>query len=144
MLKNTSEYAGQTMKQIVASRLALNPNGINYSVTASLSPQESKRNQAITANLNQKNYAGNTLTRVVLPHDTKASQVQRDTESRRQMAEPWNSAFMYTATDKERLNNPAQISFMQQRQLTPPNTYGQFYAFMHALSAAFGSLHGES
>jgi len=38
------------------------------------------------------------------------------------------------------LNNPAQASFVSQRQLTVPNAYGQFYAFMKALSAAFGTL----
>jgi hypothetical protein len=57
-----------------------------------------------------------------------------------QLVMPWNSQFMFTPTDKERLNNPSQHSFMQQRQLTVPNAYGQFYAFMKALSAAFGTL----
>lgn len=50
------------------------------------------------------------------------------------------STFMVTPTDQQRLNNPAQASFVQQRQLTVPNTRNQFYAFMHAIAAAFGTL----
>lgn len=54
---------------------------------------------------------------------------------------PWNSVFMPPeSTNKSRLDNPAQVSFVEQRQMTVPNAYGQFYAFMKALSAAFGTL----
>jgi len=129
-----------TMKQMVAQRLVENPAGLNMTVTAALSPAESRRNWNAQANFGMKNFQGNNVTRVVLPHDNQDSQRHRELEYRRQAAQPWQNVFMNTSTDLQRLNNPAQASFVSQRQLTIPSTSGQFYAFMHALSAAFGTL----
>jgi hypothetical protein len=149
-----NQYNGMRMKQMVAKRLApINPNGINYT-TVPQSAQESARNYAIAANLRAKDFMGNIVTRVTLPWDApktvteqddraryvKQAQTQRQVAFMRQSAMPWGSAFMVTPTDGARLNNPAQISLVTQRQLTTPSTYGQFYAFMHAMSAAFGQL----
>lgn len=94
----------------------------------------------------------NDWTRVVLPGDDcgcggekseasiRAAQARREAAFRREASTARFSNFMVTPTDAQRLNNPAQQSFVQQRQLTVPNTTSQFYAFMHAISAAFGSL----
>lgn len=140
MLKGNSPYKNKTMAMMVHSHLAPpNGAGIHYD-TVPVSPQESQRTYAIQRNLSTKNFMGNVVTRVELPHDTDKSQIARTIEERRQLAMPWNSRFMHTPTDGKRLNNPAQQSAVKQRQLAPPNTYGQFYAFMHALSAAFGTL----
>lgn len=147
------EFHGLTMKQIIAKRTApVTAAGVNYT-TVPVDTQESARNNAIAGFWNAMNYRGGNITRVILPNDAKknavgddlseqvaASQARRQAEFNRQSAMPWGSQFMHTATDSQRLNNPAQASFMKQRQLTVPNTYGQFYAFMHALSAAFGNL----
>lgn len=116
-----------------------NSAGITYD-TVPHSLTEGERNYAIQRNLSQKNFMGLVVTRVNLPQDRKDSQQARTVEWFRQAAMPWGSRFMVTATDAARLNNNPQSSFNKQRQLTPPNTYGQFYAFMHALSAAFGTL----
>lgn len=137
--KRKSPYAGMTMKHIIAARLKTNPAGINETVTASLSPEESARNWNIQRNLSMKTFRPFIdKTRVVLPFDTQGSQAARHAEFQRQLVMPWQSRFM--PSDPARLNNPAQQSFIKQRRLTIPNTYGQFYAFMHALSAAFGTL----
>lgn len=80
------------------------------------------------------------MQRMVLPKDTEHSQALRQLEWNRQASMPWLSHFMVTSTDKERLNNPGQTALVKQRQLAPPSSYGQFYAFMHALSAAFGTI----
>lgn len=134
------EARGHTMKQLIAHKLApVNSNGINYT-TVPTSPVESDRNWRIQGYLNRKNFKGNDITRVILPHDNEHSQASRDVEYRRQSAMPWNNTFMFNVQDARRLNNPAQHAAVTQRQLSPPNTYGQFYAFMHAMSAAFGSL----
>ncbi len=147
-------FTGKSMSQIVASRLApVNPNGINYT-TVPQSATESTRNYNIAANMRTKDFMGNIVTRVTLPWDApknvtevddrvkyiKQAQASRQAEFMRQSAMPWGSQFMTTPTDGARLNNPAQASFVTQRQLTTPSTYGQFYAFMHAMSAAFGQL----
>ena len=119
------------------------PSGaaINYD-TVPHSQEEGMRNYNIQRNLSQKNFMGNVVTKVELPNDTPQTQMQRNAEWFRQASMPWGSRFMVTPTDAARLNNNPQASFVKQRQLTPPNTYGQFYAFMHALSAAFGTLRG--
>jgi hypothetical protein len=130
-----------TMQQIVAHKLQTNGEGVNYTVAATLSPAESKRNYGFQKFLHY--FQGLQDQRVVLPNDTEKSQPARDLEQRRQTAEPWKSVFMVTQTDKERENNISQQAYMKQRRLVPDNTYGSFYAFMHALSAAFGQLHGS-
>lgn len=146
-------HKGMLMSQMVKSHLApVTPGGMNYD-TVPQSAEESARNNAIQSFWNGMNYRGNIVTRVVLPNDAqknavgddrseqiRRAQAGRQAEFMRQSAMPWGSQFMRTSTDAQRLNNPAQSSFVKQRQLTVPNTYGQFYAFMHAMSAAFGNL----
>lgn len=112
---------------------------------------DSARVEGIQAGLRGIAYR-NDWTPVVLPGDDcgcggatsaksiKQAQALREAAFRREASTARFSTFMVTQTDKQRLNNPAQQSFMQQRQLTVPNTTRQFYAFMHALSAAFGSI----
>ena len=141
----SSPHRGMTMQQMIASRLApVNVGGLNYTTVPS-SPEESARNWKIQGFLGRKNFKGNDVTRVILPKDLykdnkNLTQQARDYEYRRQCVEPWNSQFMKLAQTAERLNNPAQYSAVRQKQLVPPNAYGQFYAFMHAMSAAFGTL----
>lgn len=112
---------------------------------------DSARIQDIQAGLRGIAYR-NDWTRVVLPGDDcgcgglksaasiKQAQARREAQFRREASNARFSVYMATPTDAQRLNNPAQQSFVQQRQLTQPSTTGQFYAFMHAIAAAFGSL----
>lgn len=135
------ETQNKLMRAMVARKQQTNPSGINYTTSATLSPRESSRNYAIQRNLSTKNFQGLMVTRVQLPQDEVNSQQTREKMQRYQITQPWQNHFMNTATDKERLNNPAQYSnYHKQRRLVVPNSYGQFYAFMHALSAAFGTL----
>lgn len=139
--KNPSPYKNMTMQHMVASKLRTNPAGINENVAATLSPAESQRNFAIQRNLSMKTFRPFLeKTHVQLPKDNDQSQAARSAEFQRQLVMPWQSVFMRTATDAQRLNNVSQQSFIKQRRLSVPNSYGQFYAFMHALSAAFGTL----
>lgn len=114
------------------------PRYLNPSYT-SFSEEEGQRDYKITTNINEQNFRGMTVTAVGNKLTSPNVKVKRD-EYFRNAVMPWNSQFMFTPTDKDRLNNPAQQSFVSQRQLTVPNAYGQFYAFMKALSAAFGTL----
>lgn len=114
------------------------PNYLNPSYT-SFSEEEGARDSKIQTNLNEMNFRGMTVTQVHNKLVTPNLQQKRD-QYFRQLVAPWNNQFMVVPLQAERLNNPAQASFVSQRQLTIPNTYGQFYAFMHALSAAFGTL----
>jgi len=131
------------MKHIVAHRLAPpTPGGIN-TTTVPQSARESQRNYAIQGFWSGMNFlVGNVFRRMELPNDDPHGKAQaaREQEWRRQTAMPWGSQFMHTPTDAQRLNNPAHASFVKQRQLTVPSSYGQFYAFMRAMSAAFGQL----
>lgn len=139
--RRISPHAGMQMKAMVKSHLGPTSHGsASYEQPSTLSPQESQRNYKITSWLNSKNFMGAVVTRVELPHDKQDSHHSRVAEFWRQSAMPWGSQFMQTPTDPQRLNNPAQSSFVKQRQLNVGSTYGQFYAFMHALSAAFGNL----
>jgi hypothetical protein len=138
---------GKTMAAMVKHRLAPVPGGSVNPSYVPLDPAESSRNQRIAANMRKIAHVTNTtIMRVVLPNDggtheqEEKAQAGRQAEWYRQASMPWGSQFMRTPTDTQRLNNPAQYSAVRQRQLTIPNTYGQFYAFMHALSAAFGNL----
>ena len=110
---------------------------------AQLDPVESMRNYNIAANMRTKSFLGNKLTSVFLPHQNEHANESRTKEYFRQAAEPWGNTFMATPTDAQRLNNNQQASFVKQRQLTIPSTYGQFYAFMHAMAAAFGNLNSS-
>jgi hypothetical protein len=139
--RSLSPHTGMQMKHMVASHLGPTSHGSSsYEQPSTLSPAESDRNYKITARLNAKNFMGNVFTRFVLPHDPEHAHEARAAEYFRQSAMPWGSVYMHTPTDPNRLNNPAQSSFVKQRQLNVGSTYGQFYAFMHALSAAFGNL----
>ncbi len=153
-LLSTRPMKGKTMSMMVHRHMAGVPAGaINPSYTP-LNAAESARNQSAAAGMRQIAHVTNTtIMRIIFPGDAKKgatgedfneqvkkAQAGRQAEWYRQSAMPWGSTFMHTPTDKERLNNPAQHSAMQQRQLTIPSSYGQFYAFMHAMSAAFGSL----
>lgn len=134
-------HHGARMKEMVKAHLGPISHGSDsYEQPSTLNPEESKRNYKITAWLNSKNFMGNVVTRLTYPHDRSGSQQAREREWFRQSAMPWGDTFMVTPTDKQRENNVAQQSFVKQRQLTIPSSYGQFYAFMHALSAAFGNL----
>lgn len=129
-----------TMQDMVKMRLAPPPSGgINPSYTP-LDSHESHRNYSMAAHI-RKTVGPYTIikNRVVLPHDKDNSAQHRQLEWDKQRAMPWYSHFMHTPTDAQRLNNPAQIAAVRQRQLTIPNVYGQFYAFMKAMSAAFGT-----
>lgn len=111
--------------------------GINYDVV----PQsliEGQRNFGLQKF--RHFYQGLNVQRMILPNDTKQSQALRQLEWNRQASMPWGNHYMVTPTDAQRLNNPGQTALVKQRQLAPPSSYGQFYAFMHALSAAFGAI----
>lgn len=139
--RRMSPNTGMQMKQMVRSHLGPQSTGSDSTPNPStLSPAESARNYKITAWLNSKNFMGTVFTRFVLPGDTDDSHAQRTAEFWRQSAMPWGNTFMVTPTDQQRLNNPAHSSFVKQRQLNVGSDYGRFYAFMHALSAAFGQL----
>lgn len=151
-----SPHAGMKMHQMVKSHLgAVNPTA-SSNLPAVLDPQESQRNYKIAGWLNSKNFMGNVVTRVALPwdvkagttpeeagEDIKAAQQTRAAQQRAQIRMDWLNVFMPPPpTDSGRLNNPGMDAHMKQRQLAPPNTYGQFYAFMHAMAAAFGNVQG--
>ncbi|SRR6266571_6741269 len=118
------------------------PGGLNTTTVPQSGP-ESRKNEAIQAfwsGISMRQ--GLEVKRMVLPNDAPdgSDQKKRELEWFRQASMPWGSQFMHTQTDSKRLNNPAQASFMKQRQLAGPNSYRQFYAFMRAMSAAFGNL----
>ncbi len=139
--KIPSRHKGMTVAQIMFGKDQVKPDGAAINLTTVVhSAREGQRNYGIQAHLNEKNFRGNDVTRVELPKDTKNSQAMRDAEWLRQSSMPWGSRLMITSTDAQRLNNPAQTAAMRQKQLAPPSSYGQFYAFMHAMSAAFGSI----
>lgn len=139
--RRMSVHANTPMKAMVKSHLGPTAHGSSsYEQPSTLSPQESQRNYKIAQWLNQKNFMGMVFTRFDLPGDKQQSHQARTQEYFRQSAMPWGNQFMHTPTDAQRLNNPSQSSFTRQRQLNVGSTYGQFYAFMHAMSAAFGSL----
>ena len=117
----------------------VSPAGV-YETTVPQSLTEGKRNWSIQQWLSMKNFMGNVVTRVELPHDDKGSHNLRVLEERRQLAMPWNNSFTVTETDGHRLNNPSQQNFVNRPQLYAPSTSTQWRAMMTALSAAFGSL----
>ena len=137
--KVPSIHAHKSVADIMAMKRVqgIEPQGIDYT-SIPISEQEGQHD----FNLQRFRafYQGLLVRRTVLPNDTKKSQPLRQMEFNRQSAMPWGNQFMVTATDKDRLDNPSQIAAVSQRQLAPPSTYGQFYAFMNALSAAFGTI----
>ncbi len=139
--KNPSPYQGKTVAQMMARYAIQKPvsAGINYDVVPH-NPSEAQRNWDIQGWWQRRNFMGNDVTRVQLVNDNEKSQAMRNAEWFRQSAMPWGSHFMVTETDKQRENNFAMAQHNKQKQLSDPSTYGQFYAFMHALSAAFGTV----
>lgn len=143
------------MRDLVANRRAVAamvhqhkgyeaPQGVRTSYTP-LDLQESNRNLHISTHLREKNFRGMDKQNVVLPTDGNGKQVAHAQQARKAIyfhnaAMARYSRFMTTPTDMQRLNNPSQQAMVNQRQLRGPNSQSQFYAFMHALSAAFGSL----
>ncbi len=115
------------------------PRYLNPSYT-SFDEQQGARDYKITTQLNELNFRGLTVTAIMDNRLVTPNVEQKKQEYYKQLHMQWNNEFMHTPTDKQRLNNPAQDSFVNQRQMTIPNVYGQFYAFMKALSAAFGTL----
>lgn len=138
---NPHPYQGKTVAQMIAARQIRKPEsaGINYDVVPH-DEHKAQRMYRIQAWWNRHNFMGNDVTRVELPNDVPQSQPMRNAEWFRQSAMPWGNHFMVTPTDKQRENNFAMVQQNKQRQRTDPSTYGQFYAFMHALSAAFGTI----
>ena len=114
------------------------PAYLNPSYT-SFSEKEGARDYKITVNMNEMNFRGMTVNAVGNKLVTHNLQRKRD-EYFRQLVMDWNNHFMVVPLEAQRLNNPAHMSFVSQRQLTVPNAYGQWYAFMKALSAAFGTI----
>lgn len=150
-----SQHAGLKMKQMVKSHAgAVNPTASN-ALPAVLDPAESQRNHAVASNMRTKMFMGNVVTRVALPWDVKPGtkpedahesiikgQETRAIAQKRQIKMDWFNSFMPDVGQAGRLNNPGMDAMMRQRQLAAPSSYGQFYAFMHALSAAFGNVQG--
>lgn len=121
------------VKKLTAPPAYLNPSYVPFD------EKQGERDYRIQRNLNEMNFRGLTVTAVfnklVTPN---VEQKRQATLSQARME--WNNQFMVIPLQAERLNNQPQQSFVSQRQMTVPSTYGQFYAFMHALSAAFGTL----
>lgn len=152
--KRAGPYSGKTMRQMVASHRGPVAPSPSSNLPVAPSPAESARNYKIAADLRTKSFMGNIITRVILPKDVPPgarpedarediarAQALRAAEQKRQIAMPWNSQFMPPECfPAGRLNNPGMQQMMGQKQLATPNSYGQFYAFMRAMSAAFGSV----
>lgn len=143
MLGKQNAYKGKTVAQMMLPKYMKAPDssGINYDVVPH-SRSEGQKNFALQKFRNF--YQGLHVQRMVLPNDGKESQIGRQYEWNRQSSMPWGNHFMATPTDKDRLSNPGVTAARKQRQLTIPDSYGQFYAFMKALSAAFGTIQGGS
>lgn len=133
MVPSNSKVKG-FIKKALAPPAYLNPSYTSFS------EQEGMRDYKITQNIQEMNFRGNTVNlvtenKLVTPN----LRLKRD-EYYRQLVMDWNNHFMVVPLQAERMNNPAHMSFVHQPQLTTPNAYGQFYAFMKALSAAFGTI----
>src|SRR5260370_29323682 len=127
-----SPHKGKTVAQMMVKQHLAPPDcaGINYDVV----PQSLKEGQHNFALQKFRHfYQGLKVQRMVLPKDTEHSQQLRQLHWNRQAAMPWANHFMVTHTDNQRLNNPGQTALGKQKQLAPPSSYGQFYAFMQAL-----------
>ena len=132
-----AKFTRAALSNYIAKKLA-SPVMTNPSYT-SFDEAQGQRDYKITRNINEMNFRGMTVTAIGNKLVTSNVEVKK-AETFRQVRMDWNNQFMYTPTDKQRLNNPSQASFIRQPQMTVPNAYSQFYAFMKALSAAFGTL----
>jgi hypothetical protein len=124
-----SNYIGKKLAQPTMTNPSYTPHD----------QSEGQRDFKITRNINEMNFRGLTVTAIGNRLVTSNVEVKK-AETFRQVRMDWNNVFMVTPTDAKRLNNPSQASFVKQPQMTVPNAYQQFYAFMKALSAAFGTL----
>lgn len=115
------------------------PRYLNPSYT-SFNQEQGSRDYKITTYLNDLNFRGMTVNAIMENPLVTPNVEHKKQEYYKQLHMQWNNEFMHTPTDINRLGNPAQQSFVAQRQMSIPNVYGQFYAFMKALSAAFGTL----
>lgn len=122
------------IKKLMAPPAYLNPS---YTV---FSESEGQRDFKIQRNINEMNFRGLTVNAIYANKLVSQNVAVKKAAYFQQLRMDWNNEFMVTPNQPERLNNPAHASFVRQRQLTVPNAYGQFYAFMRALSAAFGTL----
>lgn len=120
-------------KKALAPPAYLNPSYTTFSES------EGARDYRITKNIQEMNFRGMTVTAVGNKLVTHNLQQKRD-EYFRQLVMDWNNQFMHVPLQAQRLNNQSMHSFVRQPQLTVPNAYGQWYAFMKALSAAFGTI----
>lgn len=127
-------FFNRMVKKALAPPAYLNPSYTSFS------EEEGSRDFKIQQNINEMNFRGLTVNAIVANRLVTPNVEQKKIEYLSQARMEWNNVFMVVPNQGERLNNPAHISFVQQRQLTVPNVYGQFYAFMRALSAAFGTL----
>jgi len=136
-----SPHTGKTTAQMMLANSLVKPvqAGINYDVVPH-DNQQAQRAWSIQSWWQRHNFMGNDLTRVALPYDSSHSQQARINEWWKQSAMPWGNHFMVTETDKQRENSIGLAYQNKQKQLADSSTYGQFYAFMHALSAAFGTI----
>ena len=100
--------------------------------------------QAINGQLNGMN-VHNMLRDLAIPGDGKnhkKAQAARQARYRYNISGARFSQFMADPSQAQRLNNPSQAAAMTQPQRTGPNSQAQFYAFMRAMAANFGSLRG--
>jgi hypothetical protein len=129
-----NKHLASAIKRGLAPPAYLNPSYTSFS------EDQGQIDYKIQTNINEMNFRGMTVTQVtnkIAPNNLQTKQNLYF----RQLVMPWNNEFMPPdSSQPQRLNNPAHASFLSQRQMTIPNTYGQFYAFMHALSAVFGTL----
>lgn len=121
------------VKKLMAPPAYLNPSYVVFDET------QGQRDYNIQRNLQEMNFRGLTVTAVFNKLVTPNIE-QKRVALLSQARMDWNNQFMVVPLQAERLNNQSQQSFVSQRQMTVPSSYGQFYAFMHALSAAFGTL----
>jgi hypothetical protein len=132
--KFTTPVVSRYIKKAFAPPVYLNPSYTSFDES------QAQRDYKITTQLNEMNFRGMTVNAIIDNHLVTQNVEHKKQAYFEQLHMEWNNQFMHTPTDKERLNNPAQSSFVNQRQMTVPNVYQQFYAFMKALSAAFGTL----
>ncbi|SRR6266567_4649213 len=130
----TPPLISKYIKGALAPPAYLNPSYTSFDET------QAQRDFKIAVNLNEMNFRGMTVNAIVANKLVSPNLNIKRNAYFTQLRMDWNNQFMHTPTDKERLNNPSQESYVSQRQMAIPNVYQQFYAFMKALSAAFGTL----
>jgi hypothetical protein len=139
-----SPHRGQTIMQMMYAKKQVpsDPHGMTFT-TIPHSIEEGQKN--FNAQRYRNFFQGMSRNKIDLPNDVtqhgnNVSDAHRNAMFMHNSAMPWNNKFMVTETDAGRLNNVSQQSFVKQKQWTGPNSLTQFYAFMHAMSAAFGQI----